>query len=81
MTEHVFSLLFEAAYLMGVGMFVVFLFLILLIGATNLIAWIISQYPEDYVNVSPKSSVKDKQGLSNDVVAAITAAVHQHRNK
>lgn len=81
MADNVSGLLLDAAYLMGVGMLVVFLFLSGLIGATNFIAWIVSKYPDSNEALVPKAPLHANNGLSKGVIAAITAAIHQHRNK
>ena len=83
MPVHVTDLLIEAAYLMAVGMCVVFIFLGCLIGAMNLIAWLVKQVPEPplpMLNV-PRQTTSNEPQLSASLVAAITAAVHQHRNQ
>ena len=83
MHSDVTSLLLEAAYLMAVGMFVVFLFLGCLIGAMTIVAWLNKKFP-DTTSQSlrvPQQAGQLNQGLSAGVVAAITAAVYQHRNK
>ncbi|MDP5030185.1 MAG: OadG family transporter subunit [Paraglaciecola sp.] len=82
MPSDVTSLLFDAANLMVIGMFVVFLFLATLIGAVNLIAWVNSKFPEVEVPVSrhQPSQSKSNIAISSGVVAAISAAIHQHRN-
>ena len=83
MHADVTSLLLEAAYLMAVGMSVVFLFLGLLIAAMALVAWLNRRFSET-VSKQQKMSHQtsaSKQQLPAGVIAAITAAVHQHRNK
>ena len=83
MPVQVTDLLIEAAYLMAVGMFVVFIFLGCLIGAMNVIAWLVGKMPEPELsraNLARQSPSTEPQ-LSASVVAAITAAVHQHRNQ
>ncbi|MDN4503892.1 OadG family transporter subunit [Alteromonadaceae bacterium BrNp21-10] len=80
MANEISELLRESALLMVVGMTVVFVFLIILIGAVNLIGAICAKFPEarpDTFNGKP-SPVK-ANGVSSSVVAAITAAIHQHR--
>jgi oxaloacetate decarboxylase gamma subunit len=82
MPRDVVSLLMDAANLMMIGMFVVFLFLAALIGAVNLIAWLNKRYPESTVNSGQQAanSAQSKSGLPSGLVAAITAAIHQHRS-
>lgn len=83
MHANVTSLLIEASYLMAVGMFVVFLFLSLLIGAMTLMAWLNKKFPESIIKplVMPQQGAQSQSEMSTGLIAAITAAVHQHRNK
>lgn len=84
MQPSITDLLVESATLMVVGMSFVYLFLALLIGAIKLIALINEQFPEELAtNKSNKGNPIVKSSVSNDgaVLAAITAAVHQYRNK
>lgn len=80
------SMLSEAATLFLVGMSVVFIFLSLLIGAINLIARVCAKYPEvqdslvSRMPVQTVSSSPSTQNVSPSTVAAISAAIHQHRN-
>ncbi|MGJ8678726.1 OadG family protein [Paraglaciecola sp.] len=84
MQADVASALAEAANLLMVGMGVVFLFLTMLIGAVNLIAWVNRFFPEEVNSqghthsVAPKAT-QNSQQVSPKVVAAITAAVRQYR--
>ena len=80
MPVQVTDLLIEAAYLMAVGMCVVFIFLGCLIGAMNVIAWLVGKMPEPEAKLARQSPSTEPQ-LSASVVAAITAAVHQYRNQ
>ena len=80
------DMLTEAATLMLVGMSMVFIFLSLLIGAVNLIAWICSKSPESQEQTMTRQSSRHSpdspstQNISPSTVAAISAAIHQHRN-
>lgn len=82
MHSDVVSLLMDAANLMVIGMCVVFLFLAALIGAVNLIAWVNKRFPEAQINSVPPrvNKTQSNNGLSPGIVAAISAAIHQHRN-
>jgi oxaloacetate decarboxylase gamma subunit len=79
-------MLIEAATLMLVGMSIVFIFLSLLIGAVNFIAWICGKFPENRDKMVSKQVSRDAAGsistqnISPSTVAAISAAIHQHRN-
>ncbi|MCX7084978.1 MAG: OadG family transporter subunit [Methylococcales bacterium] len=65
--------------LMFAGMGIVFLFLGMLVGAINLMSSLVQRFfPEAPVmGVSPSVS----SGIDKNVVAAITAAVHQYRRE
>ncbi|MDU0355652.1 OadG family transporter subunit [Paraglaciecola aquimarina] len=75
----------EAANLLFVGMAVVFLFLTMLIGAVNLIAWLNRLFPEETINPGTgpqsfsQSPATNSQNVSPKVVAAITTAIREHR--
>lgn len=78
------ELLMEAANLLLVGMSVVFIFLTLLIGAVQLIAYINSRLPEETVAVpAPKPPVQrqtvNSGAVGDSTIAAISAAIHQYR--
>ena len=85
MQPEVANALAEAANLLLVGMVVVFLFLSMLIGAITLIAWINKLIPDESLNTienQPKfinSTLPNDQGVSPKIVAAISAAIFQHR--
>ncbi|UXI01773.1 oxaloacetate decarboxylase subunit gamma [Photobacterium sp. TY1-4] len=74
------SLLWEAATIMITGMVVVFAFLSILIFLVQLLAKVA---PKDDLPASqPAPAVANTQpGVQADVVAAITAAVHQYRQR
>ncbi|EPZ7320055.1 oxaloacetate decarboxylase subunit gamma [Vibrio mimicus] len=79
---HIGSLLMDAATLMVTGMAVVFLFLTLLVYLVRLMSRVIPQeVPE--AAATPKKSQKVQpatDSVSPQVVAAISAAVHQYRS-
>ena len=64
--------------LMIAGMTIVFLFLTMLVGAINFMSYIVQRFfPE-----TPKTAVHvTTGGVDQQTIAAITAAVHQYRNK
>ena len=80
------DMLFEAATLMLVGMSMVFIFLSLMIGAVNLVAWLCAKSPESQNSSMNKQTSRNStnssssQNISPSTTAAITAAIHQHRN-
>lgn len=64
--------------LMLAGMTIVFLFLVMLVGAINLMSFLVQRFfPEQ-----PKTAIHiTTGGVDKQIVAAITAAVHQYRSK
>lgn len=73
MTEQISS----GIELMFAGMGIVFLFLIMLVFAINLMSALVQRYfPEATAKIKNVST-----GVDKATVAAITAAVHQYRNK
>ncbi|MFC4699877.1 OadG family protein [Glaciecola siphonariae] len=81
--------LIEAAILLAVGMTVVFAFLTMLIAGIKVIAWYAAQYPSPadaqnklQTHTQNKNNNKPSATTVNpDIVAAISTAVHIHRNK
>ncbi|MFC3120374.1 OadG family protein [Agaribacter flavus] len=72
----------EAALLLGVGMAVVFAFLVLLIGGIKVIAAYVKAFPGESAeqnNNIPMPASPATTELHPDLVAAISAAVHAHR--
>ncbi len=72
----------QGVELMFTGMGIVFLFLVMLIGVVNLMAFcVVKFFPEE--PAVPTASVPSKAPTNNTaaVTAAITAAVHQHKAK
>jgi oxaloacetate decarboxylase gamma subunit len=87
MSTQMTNQLIEAGALLGVGMSVVFAFLILLIGGIHSIAWFCRKFPSDEVTpqaaqnrVIQNNNGKSPTSVSPQVAAAITAAVHTHRH-
>jgi oxaloacetate decarboxylase gamma subunit len=89
MQPEVANALAEAASLLLVGMVVVFLFLSMLIGAITLIAWINKLIPDEsldtaknqakFTNKFTNSTLPNNQSVSPKIIAAISAAIFQHR--
>jgi oxaloacetate decarboxylase gamma subunit len=84
MNDEIINLLFESANLLAVGMIVVFVFLSVLIGAVKLMSAFIQKFPEPSMlessnKIMPAS--QDTNSVSPDVAAAISAAIHQYRQK
>ncbi|GLR70676.1 OadG family protein [Agaribacter marinus] len=73
----------EAALLLGVGMAVVFAFLVLLIGGIQVIAAYVRAFPGESAeqnNTTNTPASPSTTELRPDLVAAISAAVHAHRH-
>ena len=80
--DTVSSLLTEAATLMLVGMVFVFTFLTLLIGGIEGIARFCRRFPgeqEEPPEPAPVASAKNSDEHDPRVLAAISAAIHTHR--
>ncbi|HEY9030061.1 MAG TPA: OadG family protein [Kangiella sp.] len=66
--------------LMLVGMTTVFCFLLLLVFCINISSKVINRFwPEALSSI--EASTQSSQSTDDEVVAAITSAVHQYRNK
>jgi oxaloacetate decarboxylase gamma subunit len=84
MNDEVINLLLESVNLLAVGMAVVFVFLTVLIGVVKLMSALVLKLPEPLkpevkVRTAPVSQNTDD--IPHEVVAAISAAIHQHRQK
>jgi oxaloacetate decarboxylase (Na+ extruding) subunit gamma len=79
------SVLVEAAYLLLVGMSVVYGFLALMILTIKLVERLDKKWPESMQTSATNPQVTSRTTLplqtdeSATIVAAITAAIHQHR--
>ena len=65
--------------LMFVGMGIVFLFLTMLVGSINLMSSLVQRFLPDIPAIGTAPSVSS--GIDKNIIAAISAAVHQHRSK
>ena len=75
------NLVFEGFKFMLLGMGTVFSFLVLMIGAMNLLSYFIHKFfPEPIPKVADSSSSKTNQTNKNAKVAAATAAIMHHQN-
>jgi len=83
--EHLSELFIEAGTLMLTGMVFVFAFLGLLVVFINaVLAKLAIKYPDAVAQAKPARALKSKKssnGISADVVAAISSAVHQYRTQ
>ncbi len=67
--------------IMLIGMAIVFAFLALLVVMVNIMTTVVQRFfPEQTINSITPSSASASH-TDADVIAAITAAVHQYRNK
>lgn len=72
------NLIIEGFKFMGLGMGTVFIFLIIMIIAMNIMSVIIGKFfPEP--KPSESTAVKTQENNNNKVVAAISAAIQHHR--
>ena len=63
--------------LMLVGMGIVFLFLALLVATVNLMSFVIQRYAPD--PLPTKTEERPSSSRQDEIIAAITAAVHRYR--
>lgn len=76
------QLLSEGFALMGLGMGFVFVFLTVLVITTTLMSRVIGRYfPEPAPANSPSASGRSAPARNDDIMAAISAAVHRHRRR
>lgn len=78
------ELLMEGVELMLLGLGAVYLFLILLVGCTNLMSWLVSRFlPEEapVVAAPVRRATTSQATVDSETLAVITAAVQQHRSR
>lgn len=76
------NLISEGLSLMVYGMGFVFVFLTLLVVATNFMSKMVTKYfPEPLPVPKAKPAVQAAANKNDDVLAVIAAAVHHHRSK
>ncbi|MDM7860091.1 OadG family transporter subunit [Alteromonas sp. ASW11-36] len=80
------SQLAEAGVLMGVGMLSVFIFLAILIIAMLMLGKLVAKFPGQPEQIAQRQTASppilpSSNTVPQPVIAAISAAVHQHRNK
>lgn len=81
--QQVSLLLLDAAVLMGVGMGVVFGFLMLLVWAVQGMSWLLKNSAEPVFAAVATLQQSPETGISPAIVAAISSAIehHQKQNK
>ena len=67
--------------LMFAGMGIVFLFLTMLVVAINMMSSLLQRFFPDAPASQMAAATSVSSGIDKSIIAAITAAVHQHRNK
>jgi oxaloacetate decarboxylase gamma subunit len=73
------ELMSSGVELMFVGMGIVFLFLTMLVVAINIMSSLVQRL---FPDAPPSVAVATvSSGIDKNIIAAITAAVHQHRSK
>ncbi|NOH82026.1 oxaloacetate decarboxylase subunit gamma [Vibrio sp. RE86] len=78
--DNIGSLLVDAATLMLTGMVVVFIFLTILVYLVRLMSKLVpEEVPEPIATPNQNNKVQSPSAVSPNVVAAISAAVHQYR--
>ncbi len=74
------SLFMEGVNLLTLGMGFVFVFLVFLVFATNLMSSIVGRFaPPEPPKKTEKKKVEKPQ--FDDLIAVVSAAIHHHRNK
>ncbi len=71
--------LWQAAVIMATGMVVVFVFLSILIFLVKLLAKLAPVEPIEAPQTAKPAVTPNQNGIKPDVIAAISAAVHQYR--
>lgn len=67
--------------LMFAGMGIVFLFLTMLVVAINMMSSLLQRFFPDAPASQMAAAASMSSGIDKSIIAAITAAVHQHRSK
>jgi oxaloacetate decarboxylase (Na+ extruding) subunit gamma len=74
------ELISSGVELMFAGMGIVFLFLTMLVVAINIMSSLVQRFfPDAPIQVTTTTTISG--GIDKSIIAAIAAAVHQHRNK
>jgi oxaloacetate decarboxylase gamma subunit len=74
------ELMSSGAELMFAGMGIVFLFLTMLVVAINIMTSLVQRFFPDAPTQAVVATMVSS-GIDKSIIAAITAAVHQHRSK
>ena len=74
------ELMSKGVELMFAGMGIVFLFLTMLVVAINIMSALVQRFFPDAPTLAA-ATTQVSGGIDKSIIAAITAAVHQHRSK
>ena len=75
------NLVLEGTKFMALGMGTVFMFLVLMIASINAMSIIIHKFFPEPEGTAPASTSTSAKSNTNAKIAAITAAIMQHRKK
>jgi oxaloacetate decarboxylase gamma subunit len=77
------ALMMEALRLMGIGMGIVFCFLLLLVGILRVMSWAALKLapPEPHALASPSSTPTLTTPEADDLIAVIAAAIARYRTR
>jgi oxaloacetate decarboxylase gamma subunit len=75
------ELMSSGVELMFAGMGIVFLFLTMLVVAINIMSSLVQRFFPDAPTLGLTAATTVSGGIDKSIIAAITAAVHQHRSK
>jgi oxaloacetate decarboxylase (Na+ extruding) subunit gamma len=75
------ELMSSGVELMFAGMGIVFLFLTMLVVAINIMSSLVQRFFPDVPIQVVGTTTQVSGGIDKSIIAAITAAVHQHRSK
>jgi oxaloacetate decarboxylase gamma subunit len=75
------ELMSSGVELMFAGMGIVFLFLTMLVVAINIMSSLVQRFFPDAPPLVVAAATTVSSGIDKSIIAAITAAVHQHRSK
>ena len=75
------ELMSKGVELMFAGMGIVFLFLTMLVVAINMMSSLVQRFFPDAPTLVATATTAVSGGIDKSIIAAITAAAHQHRSK
>jgi oxaloacetate decarboxylase gamma subunit len=87
MDPAVVDLLVEGLWLMGIGLGIVFSFLLILVGTLHLMSKAVARWgpeealPATVVTAHPAAGAAGQPARDDRLIAVITAAIHAHRKR